>query len=200
MFEKRIVIDCRGHLLGRLSSVVAKELLCGQRIVLVRTEEMNVSGSLFRNKLKYHDFLQKRTNTNPKRGPFHHRAPSMMVWRCIRGMLPHKSPRGAAAMGRLKLFEGIPPPYDKLKRVVVPTALKVTRLKPGRKVTVLSELAQQVGWKYQDTIKKLEDKRKVRAASWYGRKKILNKLKTKVLNESKEALKKSTAVLEASGY
>jgi len=27
-------------------------------------------------------------------------------------MLPHKTPRGAAALGKLKVFEGVPAPYD----------------------------------------------------------------------------------------
>lgn len=40
-----VVVDCRGHLLGRLASTVAKELLAGQHIVLVRCEEINVSGN-----------------------------------------------------------------------------------------------------------------------------------------------------------
>ena len=50
-------------------------------------------------------------------------------------MVPHKTERGKAAMKRLQCFEGIPPPYDKQKRMVVPAALKVLRLKPGRKVS-----------------------------------------------------------------
>jgi large subunit ribosomal protein L13Ae len=29
MFEKEIIVDGRGHLLGRLASIVAKELLSG---------------------------------------------------------------------------------------------------------------------------------------------------------------------------
>jgi large subunit ribosomal protein L13Ae len=29
MFEKVVIVDGRGHLLGRLASTVAKELLCG---------------------------------------------------------------------------------------------------------------------------------------------------------------------------
>lgn len=41
--------------------------------------------------------------------------------------------RGAAALERLKVFEGVPPPYDRKKKVVVPSALRVLRLKPGRK-------------------------------------------------------------------
>lgn len=39
------VIDGRDHLLGRLASIVAKELLAGQKIVIVRCDEMCVSGS-----------------------------------------------------------------------------------------------------------------------------------------------------------
>lgn len=52
-------------------------------------------------------------------------------------MVPHKSARGAAALKRLELFEGVPPAQDKVKKVVVPAALRVLRLKPGRKVSRL---------------------------------------------------------------
>lgn len=84
--------------------------------------------------LRYHNFLHKRHIVNPKKsGPFHHRAPSKILYRAIRGMVPHKTARGAAALERLKLYEGVPPPYDRKKRMVVPEALRVLRLKPGRK-------------------------------------------------------------------
>ncbi len=45
MFEKQIVIDGKGHLFGRLASTVAKELLCGQKIVIVRAEQVVITGS-----------------------------------------------------------------------------------------------------------------------------------------------------------
>lgn len=86
-------------------------------------------------KVKYMDFLRKRMNTNPARGPYHFRAPSKIFWRAVRGMLPHKLHRGREALDRLKVFEGIPPPYDKVKRLVVPAALKVLRLKARRRVS-----------------------------------------------------------------
>ena len=129
MFEKEIIIDGRGHLVGRLASLVAKQMLRGQRVVVVRCEEMNISGSLFRNNLKYHEFLRKSNNTNPRRNFKHYRTPSRMFWRSLRGLLPHKSPRGKAALDRLKVFEGIPYPYDHKKRMVVPEALKILRMK-----------------------------------------------------------------------
>ena len=75
-----------------------------------------------------------------------------MFWRTVRGMIPHKTPRGAAAMARLKTFEGVPPPYDKKKRVVVPQALRVLRLKPGRKFCTVGRLGHEFGWKYQDVV------------------------------------------------
>merc|ERR1712146_775291 len=58
---------------------------------------------------------------------FHFRAPSRIFWRVVRGMVPHKTPRGAEALKRLKVFEGVPSPYDKIKKMVVPEALKVKR-------------------------------------------------------------------------
>ena len=67
-------------------------------------------------------------------------------------MIPHKTARGAAAMERLKVFEGVPPPYDKKKRMVVPQALRVLRLKPGRKYCTVGRLSHEVGWKYQDVV------------------------------------------------
>jgi ribosomal protein L13 len=45
VLTKTKVIDGRDHMLGRLASVVGKELLAGQTIVIVRCDEMVVSGS-----------------------------------------------------------------------------------------------------------------------------------------------------------
>ena len=46
----QVVIDGKGHLLGRLASIVAKQLLSGQKIVVVRCEALNISGEFFRSK------------------------------------------------------------------------------------------------------------------------------------------------------
>lgn len=170
MFEKNIVIDARGHLLGRLASVIAKSLLLGQKIVVVRCEKLMVSGSLFRNLLKYKEYLKKRMNSNPSRGPYHERAPSRILFKTVRGMLPRKTKRGENAMGNLKVFEGIPSPYDHIKRKVVPDALKVLRLQPHRKFTVVGELAAKVGWSKGDLVERLEEKRKEKSKAFYDRK------------------------------
>ncbi|CCI10404.1 hypothetical protein ABG067_001204 [Albugo candida] len=170
VFEKPVVVDCRGHLLGRLASLIAKELLQGQQVVAVRCEALEISGSHVRNKVKFMQFLNKRTATNPKKGPIHYRAPSRMLWRTIRGMLPHKTARGAAALQRLKAFDGVPSPYDKQKRMVIPDALRVIRLKANRRFTILGQLASEVGWKHGDLVARLEAKRKLKSEAYYKKK------------------------------
>ncbi|XP_073279357.1 large ribosomal subunit protein uL13w-like [Primulina huaijiensis] len=185
---KRVVVDARHHMLGRLASILAKELLNGQKVVVVRSEEICLSGGLVRQKMKYLRFLRKRMNTKPSHGPIHFRAPSKILWRTIRGMIPHKTKRGAAALARLKVFEGIPPPYDKIKRMVIPDALKVLRLQAGHKYCLLGRLSSEVGWNHYDIIRELEKKRKDRAQATYDRKKQLTKLRVRAEKTAEEKL------------
>lgn len=200
MFEKVTIIDCRGHLIGRLASIIAKELLSGQRVVAVRCEELNVSGAIWRNKIKYLTYCGKKTRTNPKRGPIHFHAPSKMLLRVVRGMLPHKTARGKEALLKFKSFEGIPHPYDKMKRMVVPEALRVVRLRPGRKFTHIGELAALTGWKHKELIESLEEKRKVKSKAFYEQKKAKKALFAKAQAEVAADLEKLAPTLAAIGY
>ncbi|XP_014665194.1 PREDICTED: 60S ribosomal protein L13a-like [Priapulus caudatus] len=175
--SKPILIDGRAHMLGRLSAIVAKSVLTGHKVVVVRCEGINISGSFYRNKLKYLSFLRKRCNVKPSRGPFHFRAPSKILWRTVRGMVPHKLKRGEEALSRLKVYDGVPPPYDKQKRMVVPSALRVLKLKQRRKYCNLGRLSHEVGWKYQGVIETLEAKRKAKSKVFYEKKKADNKLR-----------------------
>merc|ERR1712130_746959 len=102
-FDSVKIIDGQGHLMGRLAATVAKCLLNGQRCVIVRCEGLLISGNFYRNK------------------------------HVIRGMLPHKTSRGQTAFNSLKAFEGIPAPYDKCKRMIIPSAFKEIKIKPNRK-------------------------------------------------------------------
>mmetsp|Transcript_51788 Transcript_51788/g.71130 ORF Transcript_51788/g.71130 Transcript_51788/m.71130 type:complete len:202 (-) Transcript_51788:60-665(-) len=198
-FKAEIVVDCKGHLLGRLASSIAKELLNGQKVVLVRSEDVNISGSLYRNKLKYANFKRKHMNSNPKQGPLHYRAPSKILWRTIRGMVPHKTPRGAAALDRLKCFEGIPHPYDRKKRMVMPHALKVTRLRPERRYCRLADLSNDFGWKHKNLIARLEDQRKVKSAAFHKKKTATTRAKQSAIKGVKVS-DEDQKILAAAGY
>merc|ERR1712194_820188 len=181
MFEKEIIIDGRNHLLGRLASIVAKELLNGQRVVVVRCEQILRSGSLFRNKLKRQEQMHHRCNAT------HWKSPSRILWKVIRGMTPHKTSRGAAAMSRLKVFEGIPFPYDQKKRMVIPQALKVLRMKSHRNFCSMGDLASITGWTKQDIVSKLEDKRKEKSAAFHEQKEKKVKARAAALEDKSVA-------------
>merc|ERR1712217_854106 len=184
------------------ASIVAKNILNGNKVVIVRCEGINLSGNFYRNKLKVLKFLRLRCNVKPARGPFHFRAPSKMFWRTVRGMVPHKTERGKEAMKRLQTFEGVPPPYDKKKRMVIPFALKVLRLKPGRKYCSLGRLSHDVGWKYQDVVATLEAKRKVKSEAFHKKKVAVEKIKEQVKKDPKvvKRIASYQKIIESYGY
>jgi large subunit ribosomal protein L13Ae len=199
MVRALIVVDCKGHLMGRLASIVAKQLQLGQRIVLVRCEQTLISGKHYRNKLNFMDFLHKRTNTNPKKGPFHHVAPSRIMWRTIRGMLPYKTAKGEAALGRLKCFDGCPVSVNARKKMVIPEALKAVRLQPRAKFSVLGNIAKECGWTKQDLISTVEAKRIGRNHEWY-KKKVDNLKKEKEVIKNNKEVQDVNKQLEEYGY
>ncbi|XP_024982420.1 60S ribosomal protein L13a-4-like [Cynara cardunculus var. scolymus] len=60
--------------------------------------------------------------------------------------------RGPAALARLKVYEGVPTPYNRKKRMVIPDVLKVLRLTVGHKYCLLGQLSSEVGWNHYETI------------------------------------------------
>merc|ERR1712149_96725 len=135
-FDAVKVIDGNQHLMGRLAAMVAKSLLNGQKVVVVRCEGLVISGNFYRNKLKVMEYLRKRHLTKPS--------------------------RGQAAFKNLKAFEGIPAPYDKMSRAIMPAAF--------REFAPVGRLAHETGWKYQDVIATLEAKRKAKAGLYWENK------------------------------
>ena len=111
-----------------------------------------------------------------------------------------KTARGQAAIGRLSTFEGIPHPYDKMKRQVIPMALRVVRLKPGRKYTKMGDLANNVGWKHKELVDSLEDKRRAKSEVFYQKKRASQALRAKAEEAAAGDLVKVNAVLSAAGY
>lgn len=179
MFEKELVIDGKNHLFGKLAAAVAKQLLCGQKVVIVRAECVVQSGLQFRKQTEYAEFVEKQSNSNPRKGgPHHYKSPARLLWRCIKSMLPRKTERGAKALERVKVFEGMPYPYSHVKKNVVPSALRLLNLKKGRKFTVMGEFCEKIGYNKLAVVKKLEAAREEKAHSYFEKKvKVLEKIK-----------------------
>lgn len=189
-------------MVGRLASVVAKKLLQGYKIVVVRCEELVYSNAIHRQTRKALQFRRKRTLTNPKWGPHHQRSPTRAFQRVVRGMLPHKTARGTQALHRMKLFEGCPAPYDVKKKVVVPSALRALRLRPGRKFCKLGDVQKRVGWQYQEVVARLENARKAKAYKWFLQRQTQVKARQAAIKkaESDPSVKPFSALLKANGF
>ena len=183
-----------------MASIIAKQLQLGQRIVVVRCEKAIYSGKHYRNKLNFMEDRHKHNNTNPRRGgPFHQTAPSRIIHRTIRGMIPYKTAKGAAAMGRLKCFDGCPVSANTMKKMVIPDALKAAKLAPRAKFAVMGNVAKDCGWTQQELIDELEEKRITKNHEWYLNKVKQEKAEQNVLKKNNE-LKKVNEELAKYGY
>ena len=139
--QPQTVIDASGLILGRMASVVAKRLLLGESIVIVNAEKATISGKRLSRVREAKAFLEVG---HPGKGPFHPRRPDQIVRRTVRGMLPHRLPRGQLAFKRLRVFLGVPLEFKDVRFQTIPQA-DVDKLKCSY-VTV-GEFAKEVGYK-----------------------------------------------------
>jgi large subunit ribosomal protein L13 len=136
-----IVYDATNQVLGRLSSIISKRLLNGDRIVVVNAEKAVVAGNPKHTTEKY---FQKYKRGDVIHGPFFPRQPDRILRRTVRGMLPWDRTRGREAYKKLKVFIGLPEEFKnkQLERIKEADAAK---LKP-RKMT-LEEISLALGVK-----------------------------------------------------
>jgi len=86
-----------------------------------------------------------RTHYNPEKlGPKIPRRPDRVLKRMVRGMLPHKKPRGRLAYKRLKVYIGIPEDIDASKAIKVREAMRKNETVP---FITLGELYRMLGGK-----------------------------------------------------
>jgi len=136
------VIDADGLILGRLASIVAKELLRGEEIVIVNAEKCVVSGD---RQMVLEKFREKRERGSKEKGPYYPRMPDRIVKRTVRGMLPYKKTRGREALSRLKVYIGVPEEFEKVEKETIPE-IHVSKLEVPKYV-VLGEISRMLGAK-----------------------------------------------------
>lgn len=139
-----IVVDASDHVAGRLSSLVAKLLLQGNRISLVNCERIMISGTRSNTIYEYRQFLKINSIINPKHGPVHYRRPDTVITKMIRGMLPfEKKPSGKTAHKRLRAYVGSPKELKSFKKIQFEKA-KIRRA--ASSYTTMGELCRVIGW------------------------------------------------------
>ena len=107
-----LVYDATDKILGRLASLVAKQLISArkagheQRVIIYNAEHAVVSGPKTRVLANYDT---KYKLNHARKGPFYPRMPDQILKRTVRGMLPYqKNSSGRAALRDLRVLIGKP--------------------------------------------------------------------------------------------
>lgn len=116
---RKMIIDAKDAILGRLSSYAAKQVLLGNKVDVVNCEECVISG---RKHATLDEYKKKMHRKAPNKGPFFYRRPDMLVKRTIRGMLPFKRARGMDASKNVKCHIGVPENLKNEKALIIESA------------------------------------------------------------------------------
>ena len=106
------VYNAEDKVLGRLASVVAKQLISAKkagedtRVIIVNAEKAIVTG---KRSSVLSDYRAKYELNHPRKGPFFPRMPDQILKRTVRGMLPYqKNSSGRNALRSLRVEIGTP--------------------------------------------------------------------------------------------
>jgi len=137
------IIDAEDLILGRLSAHIAKNLLKGEKIVVVNAEKIVISGKMDKIVEKYYGRRQMQDKANPEHSPHWPRRPDLLVKRIIRGMLPFDSPRGKNAFRNLKVYTGIPGEFKETSKGAYED---MNKSKLNTKYITIQELCERLGY------------------------------------------------------
>ena len=137
------IVDGTNMIAGRLCSHVAKLLLKGNKVVIVNSENIMISGNRESIINEYREFLEVASINNPKFGPFHPRRPDTIITKMVRGMLPKTKSSGKAAFKRLRAYLGVPNELKSLSRTQFEDA-RIRKSSPY--YTSVGELGKMIGW------------------------------------------------------
>ncbi|PSP81913.1 50S ribosomal protein L13 [Halobacteriales archaeon QS_1_68_17] len=135
-FDAGVVVDARDCIMGRVASQVAERALDGERIAVVNAERAVITGR----EDDVIDTYRQRLAAGSDRGPYYPKRPDGIFKRAIRGMVPHKKPRGREAMENVRVYVGNP--HDEDAEVLPDTSLD--RLS-NIKFVQLGEISEQLG-------------------------------------------------------
>ena len=134
------VYDAEKQILGRMASVVAKELLNGEKIVVVNCEKSVLAGN-WKSKKEFYGNRYERGDAN--HGPFFPKQPEGIFRRTVRGMLPWDKTRGKNAYRNLRVYVGVPSEIkDTAQKIAAANSDKMTS-----KLVTLGSLSLMIGAK-----------------------------------------------------
>jgi large subunit ribosomal protein L13 len=127
---KKLIYDAENAIVGRMGTVVAKELLRGNEVIIINAEKAIITGNrqFIIAKVKK---LRKKGGSST-RGPIISKLPERLLKRMIRGMLPWDRTKGREAWRRLTCYEG----NGELKEADLKNAVKFEHNPPFKFTTI----------------------------------------------------------------
>ncbi|MEM0107005.1 MAG: 50S ribosomal protein L13 [Candidatus Micrarchaeaceae archaeon] len=139
-----VLYDASNSLTGRIASRIAKDLMNGNKVVVVNSEKALISGSKKSLVEKYKTRLNLQEKSNPEHSPYWPRRPDLLFKRIVRGMLPHNKPRGKEAYKKLRVFMGVPNEFKNAK----PKSIEIKNAKDMYVHSItIEELSKLLGYK-----------------------------------------------------
>ena len=135
------IINAENSIVGRLSSIIAKRLLNGEKIIIINAEKGLISGDGDFIAAKYLQRWRIKTKSNPLKGPFHPREADKILKRTIRGMLPYQKSRGNEAYHRLVVYKDFP---EKLKEKEIEIIPESQNINPKASYISLGKLRSKI--------------------------------------------------------
>lgn len=145
-----LLFDASNTIMGRLASRVAKELMKGEKVIVINAEKCIVSGSKDSIFEKYSHRIDRSSVINPLRfGPKYPRRPDGILRRAVRGMLPWKKTQGKKAYKNLRVYIGEPKEVKEksLEILSIPEA-NLKKLKMPKYVS-LEEISRHLGASFE---------------------------------------------------
>jgi large subunit ribosomal protein L13 len=138
------VIDGSEHVMGRLATYVAKQVLDGEDVVVLNADKLVITGRK-EDVLKGYKHKRSLGVTGQRRkGPYFPRMPDRIFRRTVRGMIPYQKPRGRTAYRRLKVFVGVPDSMRGAKATRIPQAMD----RGSTRKVYLGEISRMLGAKF----------------------------------------------------
>jgi large subunit ribosomal protein L13 len=138
------VINAEGHVLGRLSSIIAKRLINGEKIVIVNAEKAIITGE--RNMI-FRRYKEKYMRGSQEKGPYFPRHPERIFKRTVRGMIPWRNRRGRDAFRNLKVFMGVPKELEGKGEVVEDALLE--KVSKSEKYVTVGDVSRFLGYRFE---------------------------------------------------
>ena len=137
---KTIIFDAKDAVLGRMGTQASKELLKGNSVIIINSQDAVISG---KKEQIIENIRRKRRmgKGGSLKGPKYIRQSDRLLKRMLRGMLPWDKPKGREAYKRLKCYTG----ENQLSENQLKQIKKLNHKKPFSYVTI-KEIVEALKW------------------------------------------------------